>query len=416
MRFSGAFRQRVAEAWVEIRENLGRSALQGLGIMVGVASVLGGFAISDSSQRRSDERWRKLGGIERLNVQPAAAMRDGSVSALARANLGLRNDDAVDGEEMNPKAVHATSVQRFARARLRSPYADQERQVSGIGGDFLPLNGYDVEQGRAFSMTELASGAPVCLLGAEAASVFFPSGDAVGQTVRLGDFPVVVVGVLRELVFRWRDGEPNAMAWRNRIVAVPSALVAARMQGDRYERVDRMTFKIPELGLMEAFARDLTSLLKANHRQQDDVRIDDIAARIRKRQSQGDVYNMIFMLAGILSLIGGGMVNVNIQLASLKERVREVGVRMAIGASGGEVFKSFMTEALLLTSLGSAVGLLAGVAFAKWICLFLDIPLFLAPKSFFAAFFVASAFGFVFALFPAWKASRLSPMEALRYE
>jgi ABC-type antimicrobial peptide transport system permease subunit len=416
VRFSGAFRQRVAEAWVEIRENLGRSALQGLGIMVGVASVLGGFAISDSSQRRSDERWRKLGGIERLNVQPAAAMRDGSVSALARANLGLRNVDAVDGEELNPKAVHATSVQRFARARLRSPHADQERQISGIGGDFLPLNGYDVERGRAFSMTELASGAPVCLLGAEAASVFFPSGDAVGQTVRLGDFPVVVVGVLRELVFRWRDGEPNAMAWRNRIVAVPSALVAARMQGDRYERVDRMTFKIPELNLMEGFARDLASLLKANHRQQDDVRIDDIAARIRKRQSQGQVYNMIFMLAGILSLIGGGMVNVNIQLASLKERVREVGVRMAIGASGGEVFKSFMTEALFLTSLGSAVGLLVGVAFSKWICLFLDIPLFLAPKSFLAAFFVASAFGVVFALFPAWKASRLSPMEALRYE
>jgi len=75
-----------------------------------------------------------------------------------------------------------------------------------------------------------------------------------------------------------------------------------------------------------------------------------------------------------------------------------------------------MTEALLLTTFGSLVGLLVGVGFSKWICLFLDIPLFLSPKSFFAAFFVASAFGFVFALFPAWKASRLSPMEALRYE
>ena len=416
MRLSGAFRQRVAEAWIEIRENPGRSALQALGIMVGVASVLGGFAISDSHQRRSDERWRKLGGIERLNVQPAAVARDGSVTALERANLGLRNEDAVEGEEMNRKAVHATSVQRYARARLRSPFADQERQVSGIGGDFLPLNGYDVERGRAFSSTELASGAPVCLLGAEAASVFFPSGDAVGQSMRLGDVQVVVVGTLRELVFRWRDGEPNAFAWRNRIVAVPSRLVATRMQGDVYARVDRVTFKIPELNLIEGFARDLASLLKSNHRQQEDVRIDDIAARIRKRQSQGAVYDMIFMLAGILSLIGGGMVNVNIQLASLRERVREIGVRMAIGASGAEVFKAFMTEALLLTTLGSLVGVVVGIGFSRGICVFLDIPLFLAPKSFLAAFFVASAFGFVFALFPAWKASRLSPMEALRYE
>ena len=399
-----------------MRENFGRSALQGLGVMVGVASVLGGFSISDSNQRRSDERWRKLGGIERLNVQPADALRDGNVTALQRANLGLRHDDARDGEALNSKAVHATSVQRFARARLRSTGADQERQISGIGGDFLPLNGYEVERGRGFSTSELASGAPVCLLGAEAASVFFPSGDAVGQTMRMGDVPVVVVGTLRELVFRWRDGEPNAFAWRNRIVAVPSALVAARMQGDRYERVDRMTFKIPELNLMEGFARDLASLLKANHRQQDDVRIDDIAARLRKRESQGQVYNLIFMLSGILSLIGGGMVNVNIQLASLKERVREIGVRMAIGASGREVFKAFMTEAVLLTSLGSLLGLVLGVGFSKGICVFLDIPLFLAPGSFFAAFFVASAFGVVFALFPAWKASRLSPMEALRYE
>lgn len=416
MRLSGAFRQRVAEAWTEIRENLGRSALQALGIMVGVASVLGGFAISDSSQRRSDERWRKLGGIERLNVQPAAATRDGNVTALARANLGLRSADAVDGEELNRKAVHATSVQRFARARVRSPFADQERQVSGIGGDFLPLNGYEVEEGRGFSSSELAAGAPVCLLGAEAASVFFPSGGAVGQTVRMGDVPVVVVGTLRELVFRWRDGEPNAFAWRNRMIAVPSTLVAARMQGDSYARVDRVTFKVPDLNLMEGFAKDLASLLKANHRQQDDVRIDDIAARIRKRRSQGQVYDMIFMLAGILSLVGGGMVNVNIQLASLKERVREVGVRMAIGASGPEVFKAFMTEALLLTTLGSLVGLLFGIAFSKGICVFLDIPLFLSAKSFLSAFFVATAFGFFFALFPAWKASRLSPMEALRYE
>ena len=171
------------------------------------------------------------------------------------------------------------------------------------------------------------------------------------------------------------------MAWRNTIVAVPSALVAARMQGDRYERVDRMTFKIPELNLMEGFARDLASLLKANHRQQEDVRIDDIAARMRKRQSQGQVYNMIFMLAGILSLIGGGMVNVNIQLASLSERVREVGVRMAIGASGREVFKAFMTEALLLTALGSLVGLVFGIGFSKGICVFLDIPSSSLPEA-----------------------------------
>ena len=408
MASTGAFRLRLAESWTEIRENLGRSALQALGVMVGVASVLGGFSISDSHQQRSDERWRKLGGMERLNVQPAAAIRDGTPSALQSANLGLRRLDADEGEEMDRKAVNATSVQRNARARVRSPYADQTRQISGIGGDFLPLNGYEVERGRLFSTTELEAGAPVCLLGAEAASVFFPTGDPLGQSLS--------VGLLRELVFRWRDGDGNAFAWRNRLIALPSSYVAARMQGDRYSRVDRVTFKIPDLSLMEGFARDLVAVLKSNHRLQDDFRIDDIAARIRKRQSQGQVYNIVFLLSGVLSLIGGGMVNVNIQLASLKERVREIGVRMAIGASGREIFKSFLTEAMLLTFLGSLVGLVLGVLFARAICSFLEIPPVLRASSFLLAFGVAAGFGVLFALYPAWKASRLSPMEALRYE
>jgi ABC-type antimicrobial peptide transport system permease subunit len=110
------------------------------------------------------------------------------------------------------------------------------------------------------------------------------------------------------------------------------------------------------------------------------------------------------------------MVNVNIQLATLKERVREVGVKMAIGASGREVFKEFMTEALLLTGLGGFVGFFIGVAFSKVITTVLEVPLYMDPKSFVWAFLLALVFGFLFAIYPAWKASRLSPMEALRYE
>ena len=413
---SGAFRERLAGAWVEIRENLGRSTLQTLGVVLGVASVLGGFSISDSQRRRSDERWVKLGGMDRLNVQPSEAIRDGQPTALQTANLGLRAEDAEEGGSLDAKAVSGVSQQKMARARVRSPYADQDRQLTGIGGDYMALNGYTVEKGREFSAEDLENGRPVALLGAEAAATFFPTGDAVGQTIRLGDIPVVVVGTLAEKVFRWRDNQGNQFAWRNRIVAVPATLVARRMQGDRWQRVDRVAFRIRDLDVMKTFSEGLGALLKGNHRQQEDFRIDDIGARVRKRRSQGDVYNMIFMLSGVLSLIGGGMVNVNIQMATLKERVREVGVKMAIGASGREVFKEFMTEALLLTGLGAVAGFAAGVAFSKIITSFLQIPLFMQPASFLWAFLLAAAFGFAFALYPAWKASRLSPMEALRYE
>ncbi len=167
---------------------------------------------------------------------------------------------------------------------------------------------------------------------------------------------------------------------------------------------------------MADFSRELTSLVGANHRLQQDFRLDDVYKRQERQRSQGDVYNIIFMLSGVLALIGGGMVNVNIQLASLKERVREVGVKMAIGAPGSEIFKSFMTEALLLTLLGSAAGYVVGIAFSWVITKSIGVPLSIAPMSFLWATLLALVFGFLFALYPAAKASRQSPMEALRYE
>jgi putative ABC transport system permease protein len=417
MKTSGAFRERLREAWIELRENPGRSFLQALGVMLGVASVLGGFSISDSQRRQSERIFARIGGIDKLNVLPTDVVAQGTPSALQTANLGLRLEDALEGEKIpTAKAVNATSVLRQARARVRSEFADEERDVSGIGADYVAMNGYEIEQGRGFSAHDLSTGAPVAILGAEAASVFFPTGEIVGKPLRVGDVPVTVIGVFREMSFRFREGQSNIFAWRNRIVAVPSGLVAARMEGDEYHRLNRITFRVPDLEAMADFSKELSSLVTANHRLQEDYRLDDVAKRLERQMSQGDVYNVIFMLSGVLALIGGGMVNVNVQLASLKERVREVGVKMAIGAPGREIFKAFMTEALLLTLLGSAAGYAIGIAFSWIITKSIGVPLSLAPMSFLWATFLAVVFGFLFALYPAAKASRQSPMEALRYE
>jgi putative ABC transport system permease protein len=416
MTFNGKFRERLLNSWVEMRENMTRSTLQSLGVILGVASVLGGMSISDSMRKRSMELYVRMGGLDKLNVRQSAVVHEGAPSALQMANLGLRSADADNGDEFDTSAVDGVSLRKDARARVRSPYADQERDIRGAGGDFLALDGYDVDQGRAFTVHDLDDGAPVAILGTEAVAVFFPNGDALGQTLRIGDTPVQVIGVLKERVFRFRKSQQNMFRWRNRIIAIPNTLVARRFDGDQYHRVDRMTFRIRSLDAMSKFTEGFSSLLKANHRQQQDYRLDNVAARVRKQQSQGSVYDMIFLLSGFLSLIGGGIVNVNIQMATLKERIREVGVKMAIGAPGREVFKEFMTEALVLTGVGSVAGLVIGIGFSWIITASLGVPLHIDPKSFVSAYALAAVFGFVFALFPAWKASRLSPMEALRYE
>jgi putative ABC transport system permease protein len=413
----GSFGERLQESWIELKESPGRSFLQALGVMLGVASVLGGFSIADSQRRQTERIFARIGGIDKLNVLPKDVVNDGTPSALQTANLGLRMDDLNRGVELrSAKGVNATSVMRQARVRVRSEFADEEREVSGIGADYIAMNGYEIEQGRGFSTNDMEIGAPVVILGSIAAADLFPTGDIVGKPLRIGDVPVTIIGVFREKVFRFREGQQNIFAWRNRIVAVPAGLIANRMQGDDYHRLDRVTFRVPDLKAMVDFSKELNSLVTVNHRLQDDFRLDDVKKRLERQLSQGDVYNIIFMLSGVLALIGGGMVNVNIQLASLKERVREVGVKMALGASGKEIFKSFMTEALLLTLLGAFSGYAIGIAFSWTITKSIGIPLSLAPKSFIFATAMAVVFGFLFALYPAAKASRQSPMEALRYE
>ncbi len=413
----GSFRERLQESWIELKESPGRSFLQALGVMLGVASVLGGFSISDSQRQQTERIFRRIGGIDKLNVLPVDVIADGTPSALQTANLGLRLDDATRGEALpSAKGVNAIAVIKQARARVRSEFADEERQISGIAADYLAMNGYEVEQGRGFSARDMEMGGAVAILGSTAAADLFPTGDIVGKHIRIGDVPVTVVGVFQEKVFRFREGDQNIFAWRNEILAVPAALISNRMQGDDYHRLDRITFRLPDLKQMASFSKELTSLVTVNHRLQEDFRLDDVKKRMERQLSQGQVYNVIFMLSGVLALIGGGMVNVNIQLASLKERVREVCVKMALGASGREIFKSFMTEALLLTLFGAVSGFVIGILFSWTITKSIGIPLALAPKSFIVATAMAVVFGFLFALYPAWKASRQSPMEALRYE
>ena len=316
---SGAWAERFLSAWAELRENLPRAVLQTLGVILGVASVVGGFSISDSQRQRAEHLFVHLGGLDKLNVLPSAVIDDGAPTALQAANLGLRADDSERGRALDTKVVDGANLQKLLRTRVRSPLADQERQVTGIGGDYLALNGYDVERGRRFSLHDMETAAPVAVIGSEAAADLFPTGEIVGRPLRIGDVPVTVVGVLREKVFRFHDGQRNLFAWRNRLVAVPATLVTRRMQGDAYRRLDRVTFRIPDLKAMALFSRSLESLLRASHRLQRDFRLDDVAKRVKRMMSQGDVYNVVFLLSGILALLGGGMVNVNIQMASLKD-------------------------------------------------------------------------------------------------
>ncbi len=236
---SGAFRERLAGAWVEIRENLGRSTLQTLGVVLGVASVLGGFSISDSQRRRSDERWVKLGGMDRLNVQPSEAIRDGQPTALQTANLGLRAEDAEEGRCSTRKPSQASQQSRSSRgpaSARRTP--TRTGSITGIGGDYLALNGYTVEKGRPFSAEDFENadaGRAPRRRGRQRRSSrpATPSARRSG----VGDIPVIVVGVARGegLPVARQPGQPCSRGGTGSS-PLPATLVARRMQGDACQR------------------------------------------------------------------------------------------------------------------------------------------------------------------------------------
>lgn len=411
---NGKLIERILNSWLEIRENLGRSCLQIIGIVLGVASVLGGFSILDSQKRHSEREFLRTGGFNKLNISPSESGKGGTPSALQMANLGLRIKDATDGQNSHPNVVGGVSLIKNINVRIKSSFADQERIVTGASPDFINIEGYKLDQGRMFCIQDMACASPVALLGSQVAKTFFPNGNALGEFISIENTPVRVIGIFRERIFMAEDY--NMFSYLNRRIYVPTTLVQQRFQGDHYQRLDRIVFKIPNLEAMQKFAEDITVIVRYNHRQQEDFEIDDVAARVKKHQGQNKVFRVILSFSGILALIGSGMVNINIQLASLRERIREIGVKMAIGASSLEMFKEFLTEALLLTVFGEIIGLFFGVLFSFAITGMLKVPLFLEPMSFIWAFLLALTTGFIFALFPAWKASRQSPMEAIRFE
>jgi hypothetical protein len=150
--------------------------------MLGAASVPGGSA-SDSQRRQAEHIFARIGGIDKLNVLPTDTVADGTPSALSTANLGLRLDDAVEGGRLSSaKAANATAVSRSARARVRSEFADQERDVNGIGADYIAMNGYSIEQGRLFSTTT-SGAARRWRSPAAGGESSFPTGEIVGKTI-----------------------------------------------------------------------------------------------------------------------------------------------------------------------------------------------------------------------------------------
>jgi ABC-type antimicrobial peptide transport system permease subunit len=262
----------------------------------------------------------------------------------------------------------------------------------------------------------METAAAVAVLGSTRARELFGTANPVGKAITIEGKAYTVVGVTDEMVFYWQRSDTwNAHEWLNRLIVVPITSYMKRHQEPGAERIDELNLRLASGEVHEESRDALEQLLLARHGIED-FGVWDRKERIDQGNREGMIYNITFMACGVISLLVGGIVITNIMLASFTERMREVGVRKALGATGWQVFVQFLIEAVVVTVIGGAIGLALGIVFTWGIMNVMQMDMTLTPAMVMVAVASAAVVGFFFGLYPAVRASRLDPVVALRYE
>jgi ABC-type antimicrobial peptide transport system permease subunit len=404
----------VSDGLADVRAHAGRTALQTLGVVLGVASVVGTMGLMAGERAQSMKYWQETGGVLKMMVypQPATVVR---ATARQQASRGLTVDDI---EAIRARVPGFDLIEPSVRRRqlVRTARATKTYRVTGITPGYAELNELIIGEGRFITDSDLEGSESVCVLGADRAREFFGTEEPIGRSIRLGDNLFRVGGVLRYREFYWNRSDTwNALGWINELILVPITAMQARDVGAGARKVDEIGLRLASVEAHAEAAPALKRLLLARHGVED-FRIFDRKDRIEQMEQQGQVYNFTFTACGIISLLVGGIVVANILMASFTERMREVGVRKALGAKGWHIAVQFLVESAIVTGLGGLVGLVLGIGFVHAIASLLDQLAVLTPAMIVAALFSAGSVGLFFGFFPAVKAARLDPVVALRYE
>jgi putative ABC transport system permease protein len=406
--------QFIREGFVEIREHLGRTLLQTLGVILGVASVVATLGMTASMDARRDQYFRESGGTRLLGVynQPPAQLE---MSARQRARTGLKLTDAeairgtIDGFDLVVAEISGTLP-------VRAGATEERFQVTAIEPEFQQMRELEMGSGRYLTDHDMETAAAVAVLGSTRARELFGTADPVSKAVNIDGNAYTVVGVTAEKVFYWQDSDNyNAHEWLNRLIVVPITSYMKRHQEPGAKRIDELNLRLRSPDVHKESRDALEQLLRSRHGIED-FGVWDRQERIEQGNREGMIYNITFLACGVISLLVGGIVITNIMLASFTERMREVGVRKALGATGWQVFVQFLIEAIVVTVFGGAAGLAVGIVFTFGIMTVMQMPMTITASMIVVSVASATVVGFFFGMYPAVRASRLDPVVALRYE
>ncbi|MDQ3283228.1 MAG: ABC transporter permease [Acidobacteriota bacterium] len=391
-----------------IARNKMRSLLTALGVVIGVACVIVSVAIGAGVASSVSEMINSLGS-NFIMIMPGAATQGGARIFSGSSTL-TEEDAAAIARECNACAY--VSPQSRTAGQVVAGEMNWSTQVFGVGIDWQSIRAWNVKDGSFFTEGDIRSGAKVAVLGTTVADNLFPNGDAVGSIIRIKNVPFRVVGVLEK-----KGGSMMGSDQDDTIIA-PYTTVQKRLTGQ--QRLGMIIVSAASAEQVSEATDQIDALLRQRHRippggDADFMTRSQEEIAQANQQQVGLMRNLLLGIA-IVSLAVGGIGIMNIMLVSVTERTREIGIRMAIGARGRHVLLQFLFEAVTLSVLGGLIGVLVGVGVAKGIGKGAGWPIVISPTAILVAFAVAATVGIFFGFYPARKASKLDPIDALRYE
>ena len=400
-----------------------RSFLTMLGMVFGVGSVIAMLAVGEGASHQALESIRRLGSQNIMvnSVKPTSEEGSSTVQKSAQlAIYGLLNDDEIRIRETVP-GVACTVPARMVRRNARFDERQLELRVVETVPDWFEVVPRPILAGRVLSQADEESRANVCVLREFGVRRLLAAKGRIGQHVRLGSGVFEVVGIVRNESggsVRSPDSDADAyipLATAARLFGVANIRrTSGGMEGEKVE-LSQIIVKMQDVSVVEAGAKAIESMLHRFHKKTD-FKIDVPLSLLREAERTKRTYNIVLGAIAGISLLVGGIGIMNIMLASVTERTKEIGIRRAIGARKSHIVIQFLINTCVLSIGGGLAGLIVGVAIPLLITCFTDMPTVIQPYSMVLAFGISVGVGIVFGLYPALRAASLDPIEALRHE
>ena len=395
-----------------LSRNPARSVLSCIGIGVGIAAVILAMAIGEGSKAMMVKEISSMGN-NLMMVFPERNRRGAVSSGMGQG----QNMTAGDAEAIKSELAHLVQgVSPSVRATVQMMYGSRNwsGNIQGVSTDILNISNWTIKEGRFFTEEEQTRSARVCVIGTTVQSNLFGDVDPVGETMRLGNMTFKVIGVLNS------KGANNWGQDQDDVIMAPYTSIQHYLKRSKFNNINMMNLSLITMDDLEEAKREISSLLRQRHHlsdwQDNDFETRDTTEIMNTIGSVAGIMTVVLTIFAAISLIVGGIGIMNIMLVSVTERIREIGLRMAIGATPASILSQFVLEAILLATIGGAFGILTGIGGAKLVGVIMGWPILIESNSAVVAFVISSCVGMFFGFYPAYRASKLNPIDCLRYE